>query len=659
MRATSQFDKNILKFWISPSDNTPHEVDLTEFWIGRTVDHVDPRAKKIWGGDYVGRPEFALELRDFIVSERPRKDNIRSVLTSARNLFRFIDTLSSSRKLFSSNDFLDSDGIELQTWLSEDETSGSEYGRIKWLVDGLRQQAGHSVLFWPARLRARIIHKEDIDELGMKRLFLAFKKEGMEVKRMFREGESLAQIGQDPRGEARISGSAYWERRANHAWLIDKLTSNVLPYKEQFLELGGGGLNRANNPQTQKHYGPTYIAPGMTSRGSEGIVGKLRWFHPSYHDTAVYLWMFLLGTGWNLATALAVDFTNEWSEPHPQKELFQVVHAYKRRSERHQFALSMEKPEWHPYRILSFMKERTRALRQTVELRLQSEVVAAGACPLPHQAAEIERLRTISRSPWLYHVVNKIGEVNCFSNSDSARLNQISRIVAERHGLDKKHPSLVAMTTSEARDAWIGYAYASTNSNVLIARLAAQHADYRTLKHYLRRRRYRAQSEKTIRIVQNAIFDEIAERGILDPARLRILVQKGKITLEQEKRLLDHRKRTRLGMGCLDPIRPPSVVAPNHVEGSLCRVQRCTGCAHGVVFAESLGPLARSRAELIYLKRTLPLLAWTGSSLEDEERSVEATLSLFDADEVGAIVDAWLEKLFSGEVQPHDTYPVY
>lgn len=399
----------------------------------------------------------------------------------------------------------------------------------------------------------------------------------------------------------------------------------------------------------------------MTERGGQGTVGKLRWFHPSYHDTAIFLWLFLLGTGWNLSTALALDVSvkENWCEDHPQQPKFKVIHAYKNRADRHQFAFSLEKRQWHPYQIVEFMIERTAPLRRTVKHRLDEARAECGGIPTPVQRAKIERLEAMLCSPWLYHVVNKVGEVNRFEGQDSRHLNDLARGVVVAHKLDETHPSLLTMCTGEARDAWIGHAYFASGHNILIARLAAQHSDFRSLRYYLRRRRYRAEGEATVQRVQDAAFSEIKAGRKLDPTRLRILVTKGAITPEQEQRLLDMRQRTRIGMGCLDPRRPPPSVAPDHVEGTICRVQRCTGCVHGVVFEESLEFLARARAELIFLKRSMPLATWAGTSFQEEESSLDAILSEFDEAKVKAMIDDWLGKFIARKVVPHDSYPSY
>lgn len=657
----SVHDDATLQFWVQARDGSHYQVDLREFAEGGKRENVVPRARANWSGDFQGRPEFALGLAEVFRATEPPEVSEASMRTACRQLMRFLDQADPAKTVRSFDDLQDGHGIQLVNWAKKKGFSGGVYKQIKGLVDAARLISGGAPLFWPARERDAIVHKDDVDLKGFQQLYTAVKKEAMSIKAMFREGERLAGIGRDPRGAVRQSGSAEWEERENHAWLTKELTSNVLISKEDFYAAGASGLNKANNSDTQKHFGPEYLAPGMTNRARQGIVGKLRWFHPSYQDTAIYLWLFLIGTGWNLATTVGVDVSEEkaWYEPHPHKPEFCVLHSFKGRPGKHVFIPCLVKPEWHPFRILQFMIERTAPLRRTLIKRLAVARARHETQGTPETAAEVARLESMSRSPWLYHVVNKVGEIGCFHSEDSARLNEIARLVAEKYGLAEDHPTLAAVVTGEARDAWIGHAYITSGNNILIARLAGQHSDYKSLVHYLRRRRYRAQSEGLVRSFQNAAFAEIEGGRVLDATRIRLLLERGQISAEQEKRLLDIRQRTRLGMGCLTPYSPPENVSPGHVSGTLCRVQRCTGCESGIVFQESLDPLARARAELIYLHRTIPLTAWCGSSFEEEADSLDQTLAEFDPAIVEGVVQQWLNKLLSGEIEVHDAFPVY
>jgi uncharacterized protein involved in propanediol utilization len=78
-----------------------------------------------------------------------------------------------------------------------------------------------------------------------------------------------------------------------------------------------------------------------------------------------------------------------------------------------------------------------------------------------------------------------------------------------------------------------------------------------------------------------------------------------------------------------------------------------------LVFDDSLHLLARARAELIYIKRSIPYASWLGSSFEDEERSIDATLALFEADDVRREIDQWLKNIEQGDASVYDTYPSY
>ena len=134
---------------------------------------------------------------------------------------------------------------------------------------------------------------------------------------------------------------------------------------------------------------------------------------------------------------------------------------------------------------------------------------------------------------------------------------------------------------------------------------------------------------------------------------------KGQITPVEEARLMDLRNRTRHGMRCLDPLSPPKELVPDHISGELCRLQRCTGCPHGVAFDDAVKPLAYALADLHAEKRLRPLDAWRGTSLEDEEKSIAATLRQFDQDTVRAAYQARVEELQSGTARVFDAYPLY
>lgn len=647
------FNESALRFTIKAHSGLVYEVDLREFAVGGKVENVPTKSRAAWAGDFNGRPDLALEFAQYFQRERPEPVAIKTLKNTYRGLFRFLDAIESKSGSYvtSISDVTDAHGAMMLEWLGG---TTSTYRRAKTLLDALRRAQGLPALFWPARKPDPVSVVEPIEPEAVRQLAIALKHEARSIKRMFDEGERLALKGRDPREGIHLSQS--WARPENRAWLIRHLTSDRLLEKNEFK-----GADAYRGLAQEGFRGPSYLAPNMSERGREGIVGALRWFYPSVQDTAVFLWLFLLQTGWNLSTALGVDISSEenWYQAHPHSPGFAVIHSFKARADRHQFTISMTKPEWRPYRIVRYMIERTEVLRNTLRYRLELARAEYDSDPSDKNSGKIQELKALIRSPWLYHTINKTGEVSGFKSQDASHLGDVARAVADAHGLLERFPTLGKMVTSDARDAWIGHAYVQSGYQVMLAQLAAQHSNLRTLKHYLRSRRYRGFSEEQVRKVQDAAFSEIAANRIVDPSRLRLLVTNGAITAEQEQRLQDLRQRTRVGLGCLDPRNPPSQIAPDHKSGALCRVQRCTGCQHGVVFKESLQPLARASAELIQIQRTIPYSAWKGSSLEDELASIEQTLKSFNQAEVEAALLDWSQKLESGEIRAHDTYPLY
>jgi hypothetical protein len=632
---------------ISPLNGEPsYEVDLSEFAIGGREETVGKITA--WGGDYTGRPQFAKEIAAMLVEEGPSENACDGIRYALRGFFRYLDWKERrvrNGRTENVGQVTDAIGLELRQWLGGNRAS---YKVIKSALNATRRMVGCRPLYWPNRHADKESFREPPSEESMRRLYHALKHQGRAVKGMFKEGERLAAAGSDPR---RKRGG--WSSPADRAFFTKLLLEDGVPDRARLAREGGWKM--LSGP------GPTYLAPGMDERYRGGISAALRWFVPSRHDTAVFFWLFLLGTGWNPSTACGIDVLDPdgWHQPHPQSDTFAVIHAWKARADRHQFAISMTRPEWHPYRVLAYIIERTAPLRRDVLALLDQKRRQAAENPELDLDREIADLEKLSRTPWLFASLGKVGTVSGFVGNNDSGLVDLVRAVIEDAGLDEDHPSLAAITTKDARLAWIGRVYVHSGYHQLLTKLAGNHGSLRTTRHYVRSMRYRAYSERQVRKLQDAVFSEIGSGRVVDPTRLRLLVSNGDITPEQEKRLADYRQRTSLGMGCLNPFEPPKHVDPDHRDGELCRVQRCTGCRHGIVFPDSMPALARRLAELMHLRRTMPMAAWEASSLADEHESIEQTLSQFAVADVEAEVETWMNKLNSGEISGHGTYPSY
>ncbi|MEY9158497.1 hypothetical protein [Bradyrhizobium japonicum] len=643
-----------LNFFVRSPDGHGYRVDLTEFADGGCINQVAAKARHAWAGDFRGRPVLAREFAEMVREEQPSEKTSRQWRWGLRQFFRFLDSdeAKGGPAVTQLADITDAHGSALVDWLGAHQNFA--YRRAKAAIDAMCLCHGRRKPFWPARDQDNRGQQEPLSRAAARALFNALKAEARDLKRMFREGAALADAGGPLRVE--MAPAHHWARPHNRAWLVRDATSDGLVSRDALKSLGVY-WTLINFPGP----GPSYLAPLMGERGETGWAAALRWHYPGYQDMAVFLWLFLLATGWNLSTALSIDVSRpeSWCEPHPQNPAFAVIHAWKQRSSGHQFTLALTKPEFHPYQIMIYIIDRTKVLRGTVQGHLDRARAEHEQNPSDESAAKVAELEATVRSPWLYQLSNKLGAVSAFDDRDSSHFGPIAREIARRHDLLDAFPELEEIATSDARDAWIGYAYIESGHHLLIAQLAAQHKNLATLRHYLKSVLYRMRSEAEVRKLQAALFKELGEGRIIDPVRLRILVANGSITREQEDRLKDLRQRTRLGMGCIDPTAPPREIAPDHKSGSVCRVQRCTGCQHGLVFAESLDLLARAYAELIQIRRTIPFVAWAGSSFEEEFSSVEETLKHFDPGDVRERVDAWTKKFETGEARIHDTYPSY
>lgn len=633
------------KIVITPHRGPAYEVDMREFSLGGNSETVSIR--NFWNGDYSGRSNLANEFAEMLETLAPLPHACSQMRAAMRAFYRFLDLHAS--EVSRCDDVSDSHGPPLRSWLKQNGSHPSTYKTIRTMLNRIKALNGGNPLFWAMHREAITVQEEPIEARALIKLNHALRHEARSSKRTMAEGNNLAAIGMDPR----IGGRSSFFLPQNEAWLVREFLKDGIPDSSTLRSQNAGYLHQGN--------GPSYLAPGMDTKRSGGAARALRWFVPGRSDTAVLFAIFLIGTGWNVSTATALDVSSpeNWCQPHPSSEDFIVIHSFKNRADRHQFTISRTRPEWHPYRILQHMIEVTAPLRRQVQRQLGALRSTYQKDPTLKLAAEIDRHEKLARCPWLYASAN-LGKVLGFF--DGAEVSSVSMVVREtivRHGLAEKYPRLLKFKLSDARDSWLGHAFIQSGYHNLLLLLASNHGSFSSLKHYINFRSYRTRSEKQVRKLQHALFSEIDAQRPIDPTRLRLLVLNDRITEEQEARLLDYRQRTRLGTGCLEPRAPDKHIAPGHREGAICRVQRCIGCSKGIVFPESLKPLTRALAELKYLRGTLPLTAWIGTSFSDEHDGLEKTLLNFDTASVAAELANWTQKLESGEIKPHDTYPEY
>lgn len=376
--------------------------------------------------------------------------------------------------------------------------------------------------------------------------------------------------------------------------------------------------------------------------------------YPSGNDVKSAFHLFLLASGWNVQTALDLDVTSKFVEAHPTNDGYHIVWGLKNRGNSMHFVIGRDKRSDSPGSILRRLVERTRPLR--VKLHRELLAVEDALAQDPSNTDLLLRqadLRKAVKSPWLFVNGSSSKTVAYLTNSSvgqsSTGLTFLGELIRQ---LNKTLPTNTQVsekiTAGDFRDAYIGFAYEFSNYNILTAQIAATHKSVRSTQHYLRQHQWRAHSAKKIHIFTHALWQEIATRKVVDPAILRGLVERGEVSEEQRIRWERHKDRTRVGVGCKDFKNPPSNIAPRHVDGSGCRVQRCTLCEHAIVFDDSVDHLCRRMAELEKLRSTMAVPSWSASSFPDEVDATEAILRKFAQQDVKASISYWKSRINSG-----------
>ncbi len=194
--------------------------------------------------------------------------------------------------------------------------------------------------------------------------------------------------------------------------------------------------------------------------------------------------------------------------------------------------------------------------------------------------------------------------------------------------------AIEALKWSDVRDAFASHIFDNSGGNIFLVKLALGHNHVATTRHYLRQRRQIRERFDAFREVMEATLTEVKEGRVVDPTILFLLSNYTDVTDFDRERLAAY--RTRMGMGCTNPTKPDKHLAPNHIEGSWCAVQRCVLCRHGIVFKDAYGDLADRHADLSWLQRNTPPNRWLTSSLSWEMEAIELVRDNVFADQSNA-----------------------
>lgn len=374
---------------------------------------------------------------------------------------------------------------------------------------------------------------------------------------------------------------------------------------------------------------------------------------PNKDELFQLLVLFLLRTGWNRSTALALD-VRTCVTTHPTSLDHHVVRAVKVRGNTEQTAIGLNKSVLSPGNILKFLERVTERLRHRVAEQIDSLQNATHGIDPDKWRVQMATLNGLLHSPWLAEANTSLGVMTIDPNSS---LLVVLREMNASATTNCSVPETIGL--GDLRDAYIAFAYEYSGYSWMVAKIAAGHKSLGALKAYLRQRQWKAHSEKKVLLFGESMWTLIEKRKIVEPAVLHAMVERGQVTDVQIERWLSHKDRTRVGTGCSDFKNPPQRIAPEHIEGTGCRVQRCTLCEHAIVFEDSADHLCRRLTELQAIQQKMAIPAWMESSFPEEVQMTEATLAKLNQTVVSERMAFWSEQIASGKHRPVDMEGTY
>lgn len=609
-----------LEFW-TDHPTKPGKISLTEFANGKSSSHAH------WGGDFSGRPQLINELAPHIymiyrLSPEMSCVNLINTLRFWWRLFDEYEALAPVKTVVDINQI--HEAAQLRKNAAVVRTNA-----FLALVNACRLQLGLGRLFWIKR-EASGVQKDLITHEQVKLVYEELKRRAWNALDKIKKSRVL-------NGNSRINHLGEWtsesdtwpyaDRVATHRWVAAQL-GHPCPAKRQMRK-----VSRTLGEWNTAIIEDTYF---------------------TLSDIQALFFLTILLTGWNTETVLSIDIDADPIIPHPTSSGFMLLRSIKTRGNTEQIAICQAKRELAPTNLIAEIIRVTQPLREYLRKQLSQ------LAPDADRSRRIELERSV-RSVWLYPVRNGVirrlvmsDATRALAGDDGRKLDYLPRLADDlnRKISDPKAHLSLSLSSRNLRDAFISFAYANNGYSWLIAKLAAGHSDLNTTRTYLAKTHWARFGRSKVRKLTEALWREIGERRIVEPAFLFAMVQRGEITEVQRERWLKYKDRTRVGVGCKDFKHPPKTLVPEHKEDMGCRAFRCTLCPHAVVFQDSLDHLARRGAELEWARENIPLVSWEQSIFPEELDSLEVVFQLFPSDKVDAHRSEWKRKIECGEHSP-------
>lgn len=625
-----------LRFW-TKHPKKPCLVDLTPFKEGQM--HL-PNGR--WGGPFSARPELvgqlAPALRELTVTAST--ETVGQVMTSLRNWWRLFDRME--QRAADAGAALSvvttvADVAELHRQVAFDSgMTRAAFGPFVRAVDVTRRALGLRPLHWTGPEEPSVRrHLPPFEKV--KPIRDALKRDWYAALDRWERADQLL-TGASPQSEAEAFQLANYQRLQEAA----NATGKAWPDATAF-----------------------YIGRSASFFYKQGYRHEtmLQCAFPDAADIRAAFHLCLVTTGWNPATFLSLNVNEPFLEPHPKDESRYLLTGYKERSKSHQVTEGLFKCQRSAGVILQTLMRRTAPLRaqlQTDHRKLQGELEELQASGAAQVALDEKRKAIIDleqglKSPWLFVTPEK--GITWLSGTTFQRLGTqgyLEHLIVGINAKRASHDQVPKLTATDFRDAFAAFAYQQSGGMVLYVMRVLGHKRLSSTQRYLDNTLLNDESARIFRTFNNSLWSEIKVHGRLDATVIAKWCRDGQVTDDERKRLEDYRalKRSRLGIGCKSPTTPPRSVAPGFkADGkALCSTQRCTLCfENAVILPESLPGLAMRKAELLHLQASMPAMAFSDTSFDEELHNTELALLGFDATEVSSLVTGWKHRIESGQ----------
>jgi hypothetical protein len=655
-RELLQRTDNPLRFWTQHATK-PCLVDLTDLDVGQE-NPKKPGAEDRWLGGYSGRPSLIHELLPAIKEKLiwATEKTCRGCIADLKSWWRLFDEMeapSPNTTLVLAPTLSVRDLTHLHQQMAVQRFSPGTFSAFRSVADMTRRGLGMRPLAWngPEALKP----SRDIPTPAQSRVLFAH------IKRAWFGAIDRWNLVDDMLAEKCAPAN---EEQAE--WLLNA------EYLHPLL-----GLETFPTTETLKKLWKQETGKSEKTMWRQGLAIDTMFaaFFPTAFEIRMGFHLALIGGGWNVQTLLdlPVNATAPLSEcmpflrNHPQDASRYIMTGYKERGASDHLMQGDWKSDRSPGQVIRTIVERTWPLRLELVRLLRmaeqklSELVAAhiDVVSVTEARLTVLELQRKCRSVWLYRTRTGIQALHEESYDKFERNTPILRIVIARINEHRtaNEDLIPRVRAGDFRDIFAEYVYRISGGSVLAVQKALGHRSPFTTAKYLDNKIINADSARTFVTYTNEMWAMCIASGRVDHTALRQIMEREHITPAQQLRLAEYRKlkKSRLGIGCKDPSRPPARLDPQfEPDGrTLCTVHRCTLCLENAVIApEALEGLAMRLAELQYLRSRMPIEHFCRGgevSWQTELENTGAALLGFEARLVQPTLDKWTRRIEEGE----------